>query len=67
MQRQVEKPTPEPMMSVADLTRWFGCSRRLVERARANGTFPKPDLMLGRLPRWKPETVRAWVERGGSQ
>lgn len=43
----------------------LGVSRRSIERERAAGRFPKPDLMLGRMPLWRPETLRAWVERGG--
>jgi predicted DNA-binding transcriptional regulator AlpA len=43
----------------------LGVSRRTIERERSAGRFPKPDLILGRMPLWRPETIRAWVGGGG--
>jgi predicted DNA-binding transcriptional regulator AlpA len=44
----------------------LGVSRRALERERAAGRFPKPDLILGRrMPLWRPETIRRWAEEGG--
>ena len=43
----------------------LGVSRRSVERERSAGRFPSPDLTIGRMPLWKPETIREWIERGG--
>jgi predicted DNA-binding transcriptional regulator AlpA len=43
----------------------LGVSRRAIERERSAGRFPKPDLTIGRMPLWRPETIRAWVEGGG--
>jgi predicted DNA-binding transcriptional regulator AlpA len=42
-----------------------GLSRRLLERERAAGRFPAPDLKIGRCPLWRPETIRRWLENGG--
>ncbi|CAN5898868.1 helix-turn-helix domain-containing protein [soil metagenome] len=56
----------EPLMTIDALTRVLACDRRTIERMRSAGHLPRPDLMIGRRsPRWKPETIRAWVERGG--
>lgn len=45
----------------------FGISRRSIERERAAGKFPKPDLTIGRMPLWKPATIERWMaERGGA-
>ncbi len=55
----------EPMVGIDGLAAWLGCSRRLVERMRSAGKVPKPDIKIGRMPKWKPETIRAWIERGG--
>jgi excisionase family DNA binding protein len=55
----------EPLLTVTDLARLLVCDRRTVERLRAAGRLPRPDLMIGRLPRWKPETIRRWIENGG--
>ena len=43
----------------------LGVSRRTIERERSAGRFPRPDLTIGRMPLWRPETIRDWVERGG--
>ncbi len=55
----------EPMLHIDDLAALLSCSRRLVERMRAGGRIPRPDLHVGRCPRWKPATIRAWIDRGG--
>ena len=43
----------------------LGISRRTLERERAAGRFPRPDKVIGRMPFWKPETVRRWIDEGG--
>ncbi len=55
----------EPMLHIDDLAALLSCSRRCVERMRSAGKVPKPDIHVGRCPRWKPATIRAWIERGG--
>lgn len=56
--------TIEPMLSMEDLAQVLNCSRRGLERLRAAGRVPKPDFQFGRCPRWRPETIRAWIEKG---
>ena len=48
-----------------ELAAALGVSRRAIERERSAGRFPRPDLTIGRMPLWRPATIRAWVERGG--
>ena len=55
----------ERMLGIDDMVEFLNCSRRCVERLRAAGKFPKPDIKIGRMPRWKPTTIRAWITRGG--
>jgi len=55
----------EPMLHIDDLAELLSCSRRLIERMRSAGKVPKPDIHVGRCPRWKPATIRAWIDRGG--
>jgi hypothetical protein len=55
----------EPLMSIMDLAGVLKCSRRGVERLRASGRVPKPDITVGRMPRWRPGTIRKWIEKGG--
>jgi hypothetical protein len=62
----VAAPVPiEPAVGVEGWTVALACSRRMVERLRASGRLPAPDFFVGRLPRWRADTVRAWIERGG--
>jgi len=58
----------EPVIEIDDWSVLLGCSRRAVERLRAAGKLPPPDLKVGRCPKWLPTTVRTWLEkqkRGG--
>jgi hypothetical protein len=50
---------------VEDVARALGVSRRVLERERSAGRFPPPDLTIGRMPLWRPETIRAWIDGGG--
>jgi len=56
---------PRLALRLDELAGALGISRRTLERERAAGRFPRPDLHLGRMPLWRPETIRAWVDGGG--
>jgi hypothetical protein len=43
----------------------LGVSRRAFERKRSAGRFLRPDLTIGKMPLWRPETVREFLEGGG--
>jgi predicted DNA-binding transcriptional regulator AlpA len=68
----VDSPPPnaghiiEPLLSIDDLAAILSCSRRLIERMRSAGRLPKPDIKIGKMPRWRPETIRRWIEGGGN-
>lgn len=61
----------EPLLKLADLTRVLNCQLRTVERLRSSGRLPKPDLFIGtgtrKSPRWKPATIRRWIDEGGTK
>jgi predicted DNA-binding transcriptional regulator AlpA len=44
-----------------DIAQVLGISRRAIERERSAGRFPKPDRVIGRMPLWRVETIRAWL------
>jgi predicted DNA-binding transcriptional regulator AlpA len=48
-----------------ELATALGVSRRSLERARSAGRLPRPDLQIGKMPLWRPATIRDWIERGG--
>jgi predicted DNA-binding protein (UPF0251 family) len=50
-----------------ELAEAFGISARTLERERSAGRFPTPDLHIGKIPLWRPETIAAWLERGGGE
>jgi predicted DNA-binding transcriptional regulator AlpA len=58
-------PPIEPLLSLDGLARALTISRRTAERLLSAGRLPRPDLRLGRMPRWRPETIRRWIEGGG--
>ncbi|MDR3618222.1 MAG: helix-turn-helix domain-containing protein [Paludisphaera borealis] len=58
-------PAIEPLLSIDDVAAALSCSRRLVERMRSAGKLPRPDLHVGRMPRWKRETLVRWIAEGG--
>ena len=49
-----------------EVARALGVSRRAIERERSAGRFPKPDLVIGRMPLWQPMSIRQWIEGGGA-
>ncbi len=51
----------ETTLSLDNLATVLNASRRTVERQRAAGRLPKPDFMVGKMPRWKAETIRKWM------
>jgi hypothetical protein len=67
LDRQADaRPRIEPLAyRIDELADVLGVSRRAIERERAAGRFPRPDLTIGKMPLWRRETVRAFLERGG--
>jgi hypothetical protein len=45
----------------------LGLSRRAIERASYAGKFPEAGVHVGRCPLWRVETVRSWLEGGGTR
>ncbi len=54
-------------LRIDELAESLGVSRRSLERVRSAGKFPKPDAVIGRMPVWKPETIRRWLAEGGGR
>jgi hypothetical protein len=53
----------EPLLTVTDLADVLRTTRRSIERLRAAGRVPSPDLYLGkRQPRWRAETIRRFLD-----
>ncbi len=63
----ISEPLARLTYRLADLPKVLSVSRRTIERERSAGRFPKPDIRIGKAPLWKPETIAAWVDRGGNQ
>jgi len=62
-------PPIESLLSMGDLCRILKVSRSKLERLRAAGRVPPPDVDLRTvskpIPRWRPDTIRRWLEGGG--
>jgi predicted DNA-binding transcriptional regulator AlpA len=50
-----------------EVARALGVSRRLIERQRSAGRFPRPDLTIGRAPLWLRQSLVEWIARGGGR
>jgi hypothetical protein len=68
LERQAKnRPRIEPLaLRVDEVADALGVSRRIIERERAAGRFPKPDKHIGRCPLWRVETIKNMlVSKGG--
>jgi predicted DNA-binding transcriptional regulator AlpA len=62
----LDRPAVDRLLCRRDLADILGISLPELDRLRAGGRLPRPDLTLGRRsPRWRSETIRAYLERGG--
>ena len=60
------RPRVEPLAyRLEELADALGVSRRVLERERSAGRLPKADLYIGKMPLYRVESVRAWLDRGG--
>jgi len=57
-----EPAAPKMLLRVDPIAESLSISRRTLERLIAAGRFPKPDVRVGRMGLWRPETVRAWLD-----
>jgi hypothetical protein len=68
----MDRPSPETeadtqaltplLVRLNDLPTLTRIGKRTIERLRASGKLPKPDLRVGKMPLWKVETIRDWIE-----
>jgi hypothetical protein len=66
LDRQTAAGLVEPLLTRRDLSRVLRVSLPVLDRLKASGRLPKPDLVLSRRsPRWRATTIRRWVEEGG--
>jgi predicted DNA-binding transcriptional regulator AlpA len=66
LERQSDRPRIEPLaFRLDELAAALGVSRRAIERERSAGRFPRPDLTIGKMPLWRIETIRSFLEKGG--
>ena len=57
-------PVERMTLRLEEIAETLGVSRRSIERERSAGRLPKPDLTIGRMPLWRVDTIRNWIERG---
>ena len=53
---------PDHCLGKTELARYLGVSVRSLDRANAAGLLPHPDLVVGRSPRWSPDTINRWLK-----
>jgi hypothetical protein len=62
-----EKPVTVELLlwTLETVARVLSVSRRTLERERAAGRFPPPDIRIGKRPLWRPMTVQSWIDKQG--
>lgn len=55
------KNNSNKMLSPREFAQFLGVSRRTFQTWRAAGKLPPPDVDIGRVLRWAPETIRDWL------
>lgn len=58
----VTTPVKINLLSIADISRASGIGVRTLWRWVSSGRFPKRDLAVGRIRRWRVQTVDKWVD-----
>ena len=49
------------MLGPSDFVSLLNISRRTFQTWRAAGKLPQPDLHIGKVIRWKSETIQEWL------
>ena len=52
---------PMVCLNKRGLAQFLGLSVRSLDRANALGLLPRPDLIVGRSPRYSPDTITKWL------
>lgn len=56
-----QRPAIEPMLNMADIATLMQVSPRTVRQWRAEGYLPSPDIVHGRVVRWRQSTMQSWI------
>jgi predicted DNA-binding transcriptional regulator AlpA len=56
----------ESMMELGEIAELLGVEYRTVQKWRADGALPPADFSLGRVVRWKPATIAAFIRSRAS-
>ena len=54
------------LLSISDVTKRLGISRRTLSRIRSRGEFVNP-VMIGNSPKWSDHDLQRWIANGGCQ
>jgi hypothetical protein len=66
VEKAQSRPQPDRLAFRRDeLAEALGISARGLERAVHAGNVPRPDLYIGKLPLWRVESIRIWLESRG--
>ena len=63
-QTKGQPPVARITLRLDEVADAVGVSRRVLERERAAGRMPKPDMRIGKMPLWRPETIYTWINSG---
>jgi predicted DNA-binding transcriptional regulator AlpA len=63
-QQPIHSTPPRLALRADEIAESIGISRRSLQRELAAGRFPRADLYVGKMPLWRVETIKAWLEGG---
>lgn len=61
----MEEATPAALLTGDEVANLLRVNRRTLQRYTKSGLVPAPDLTIQRFPRWKKETILAWLRSQG--
>ncbi len=62
MSETIESNIGADFLSATEISKLFGIGIRTFRRWTADGTFPTPDIRVGKIQRWSKETLQNWID-----
>jgi predicted DNA-binding transcriptional regulator AlpA len=62
MEKVADESVRDRLLIKSDIADLLRISSRTLDNMIRAGTFPKPDRMIGRHPRWKWDTLSGWID-----
>lgn len=58
---------PDDLITQHEFTEYLRCEETTFREMKDAGRLPAPVMYVGKQPRWRAGTIRAWIQAGGMQ